>query len=302
MNRELRGILGPVVSTFGPDGAIADGPFRANIRAHLAAGLSGVVVAGSTGEAPLLDAHERQLFMRAAREEVPRDHWLIAGVGAESTRETIALAEQGVRDGADALLVMPPHYFSRAMTPTALATHYAAVADAVKAPVLLYNIPQFTHVVLDPAMVAELSTHEHIVGMKDSAGDMAMHARYRQSQSDAFTVLTGHGGTLAEALRGGTRGAILAVSLFAPSFALEIAKAVAAGDVTRADAAQAKLAPLALQVAGTLGVAGTKAALDAIGLSGGSVRAPLLPLGAADRERVHELLAAAGLLETIATP
>lgn len=291
----LAGVMGPVVTAFGAQGALARGPFEENVRAHLAAGLSGLVVAGSTGEAVLLDDAERRSLVEWARMVVPDHRWLIAGAGAESTRGCIRLARDAAAAGADAVLVAPPHYYAAAMTDLALAGHYCRVADASPVPVLLYNIPKYTHLPLASALVCSLAAHERIIGIKDSAGDAALLAGYLSAQNDGFAVLTGHAGRFHDALRAGARGGILAAALFAAPVALGILAAAAAGEDERAADGQRRLAPLAAEIVAGLGVAGVKAALDAIGLSGGPLRSPLRPLDTAERMHVRTLIEAAGL-------
>jgi 4-hydroxy-2-oxoglutarate aldolase len=292
----LDGILGPVTTPFDGDGALDLPAFRANVRAHLAAGLHGIVVAGSTGEAALLDEAERAQLVEAARAETPAGRPLIVGIGAESTRATVARARMAAERGADAVLVVAPHYYGDAMTTDALRTHYERVADASPAPVLLYTIPKYMHFALSPALVAELARHENIVGMKDSSGDAALFRGYLESRCDAFQVLTGSGTLLGEALRLGADGAILAVALFAPMQSLLVLAAVRDGDADALAGAQAHLSPLAAEIVGGMGVAGVKAALDAVGLGGGAPRAPLQQLDEQRLAQMQELLRAADLL------
>src|SRR5205807_1020304 len=121
MTARLTGVFAPVVTTFYRAGGEVDlACFAANIRSHLAAGLHGIVVTGSTGEAALLDASERAALVDTAREMVPRDKTLIVGTGAESTRTCLQLTKDAADRGADAVLVVAPHYYSTAMTPAAL--------------------------------------------------------------------------------------------------------------------------------------------------------------------------------------
>ncbi len=294
---ELRGIIGPVVTPFEPaTGEISREAFGANITAHLEEGLSGVLVAGSTGEASLLDEAERRELTAIARSRVPSDRLLLVGVGAESTRATVARARDAAERGADAVLVVAPHYYGPAMTDEALSAHYRRVADESPVPVMLYNIPKYMHFAISPRLVGELAKHENIIGMKDSSGDIELLTQYIALRSESFTVLTGHAGTLLPALRMGAGGAILAASLFAASLALEVCDAFEAGDDARGSSAQERLTPLNREVVGTLGVPGIKAALDLIGLAGGEPRAPLLALPASGRERVAESIRAAGMV------
>src|SRR5918999_5329651 len=155
----LRGVLAPVVTTFDArTGELDRSGFERNLRAHAAAGLSGVVVGGSTGEAPLLDQSERAVLVAWARAVMPGDRLVIAGAGAESTRTAARLASQAADEGADAVLVVAPHYYGEdAMTASALAAHYERIADESPIPVLLYNIPKYMHFALPPAVVAGLA-------------------------------------------------------------------------------------------------------------------------------------------------
>ena len=295
MSRPLAGVMAPAVTPFDADGALARDAFAHNVRAHVDAGLAGVIVAGSSGEAALLDEGERAALLAAARELVPGDRWLIAGVGGESTRVTIQRTRVAADAGADAALVVSPHYYGRRMTEAALLAHFGAVADASPVPVLLYNIPVYAHLVLSPAFVARMARHPNVVGMKDSAGDLPTLERYLDAQGPDFRVLTGHGGTFAQALASGASGGILAVSLFAPALAVGVYEAARAGDAARARALQERLVPLARDVVAALGPAGLKAAMSMVGLRGGAPRAPLLALDDAERAAVRAALEGAGV-------
>jgi 4-hydroxy-2-oxoglutarate aldolase len=296
MTKTLAGIMGPVVTTFDETtGDLAAVPFRANIRAHVDAGLTGIIVAGSTGEAALLEEHERHRLLEWARAIVPDERWLIAGAGGESTRLTVRRAREAAERGADAVLVVAPHYYGAQMTPEALAAHFRRVADESPLPVVLYNIPKYVHFPLPPGLVHELAGHENVIGIKDSSGDLSQLGGYLNAQSDRFSVLTGSGGGLYAGLEMGARGGVLAVGLFAASLSVSLCRAFGNGDTATAGRAQERLTPLARTIVGELGVAGVKAAMDLVGLAGGPVRAPLLPLRAAARERVAELLRTAGL-------
>jgi len=292
---ELRGIFGPVVTPFDANGEVDAAGFAANIRAHLAAGLHGIVVAGSTGEAALLDEAERMRLVETARREMAAGRPLIVGTGGESTRGVIARNRAVAERGADAVLVVAPHYYTGAMTNDALREHYTRVADASPVPVMIYTIPKYMHFAVPPELVRELAKHENIVGMKDSAGDADLFARYLESRSESFQVLTGSAGLLKEALRMGADGGVLAAALFAPDVALEVLAAVREGNVGRSDEAQGRLAPLGARIVGAMGVPGVKAALEAIGLRGGEPRLPLQPLDVALRGELRELLVSAGL-------
>jgi 4-hydroxy-2-oxoglutarate aldolase len=291
MSLRFDGVFGPVVSTFKRDSGDVDSvAFAENVKAHIAAGELGVVVCGSTGEAALLTEGERFELLEAARRAVPGDRLVLMGTGAESTRLTVRRCHEAQTIGADAVLVVAPHYYANAMSIEALRAHYTRVADESPIPVLLYNIPKYMHFKLAPELVAELAQHQNIVGIKDSSGDLELLKSYIASQSDSFAVITGNGGQLHPALMAGARGGILAVALFAAERSVAIFNAHTKGDHATADRLQSEMKPLATTIVAELGVPGVKAAMDMAGLHGGPVREPLMDLDAAGRARVASLM------------
>ena len=286
----LKGIFAPVTTPFGKDGEVDRKAFEHNVAAHMAAGLKGVVVCGSTGEAALLDAREREALGSWARQHVRGDRLLIVGVGAESTRTTLQFAETAGEVGADAVLVVAPHYFGSNMTEDAMRAHYLRVADECASPVILYNIPKYMHFRLSAKLVAELAKHENVIGIKDSSGAADSLTEYLAPQGDAFTTITGSGQLWGTAVQMGARAGILAVSLFAPALSQAVYDAVQRKDVATAESLQARLTPLAKHIVGEMGPAGVKAAMDCVGLKGGLPRSPLQPLSKADADRVRQLL------------
>jgi 4-hydroxy-2-oxoglutarate aldolase len=299
MNKLLEGIHAPVIATFSPKtGELDFTGYRANIRAHLTAGIHGIVVNGSTGEAALLSGAERNALIDVARGTVPRDRPLIVGTGAESTRTCIRITKDAAGRGADAVLVVAPHYYGPSMTERALSKHYHRIADESPAPVLLYNIPKYMHFALPASLVADLAQHPNVIGIKDSSGDRQLFASYMPAQSDTFAVLTGNAPMFLDALAMGSRGGILAASLFAPALAIDVYDSFRRGEGESARSAQARMTPLGAKIIGEFGIAGVKAAMDAVGagLVGGPVRPPLLPLEPAQLKTVAELLRSAELV------
>lgn len=295
-NKILSGIMVPAVTTFSASGELDHPAFASNIRGHLSFGMNGILVCGSSGEAALLDDTERGMIIGWARKEIPEEKWLLAGIGAESTRQTLARAKVAHSEGADAVLVVPPHYYLKRTNAAALSAHYNAIADASPLPVMLYNIPVYAHLVISPALVHEMAKHPNVIGMKDSAGNLPMLAEYLAASSDKFRVMTGSGTTVLPALKGGAAGAILAIGLFAGPTVLALHQAHFDGDHTTAAALQMTLTPLASDIGGALGPAGIKAAMDLVGFSGGSPRSPLQPITTEEAEIVKARLGSAGLI------
>ncbi len=290
--RQLTGVLAPITTPFdSATGDIAPVHLRRNAARLVEAGLDGIVVAGSTGEAALLDPDEQRRLVSWVREVLPDGRWLVAGTGAESTRQAVALTRAAAAEGADAVLVRPPGYFSAAIPPASLADYYRAVADASPVPVLVYNIPKYTHLPIAAGLLRKLAGHPNILGVKDSSGDAKNLAAYRDAVP-RWSVFVGSGSLMYTALELGCDGGILAVACFASTLCAEILAAFRAGDRVRAGALQERLTPLDKEIVGKLGPAGVKAAMDAVGFYGGPCRAPLAPVSGAERERVARLLAA----------
>ncbi|HYT63276.1 MAG TPA: dihydrodipicolinate synthase family protein [Gemmatimonadales bacterium] len=287
---DLAGVFPPIPTPFDPaTGDIAPLKFRQNISRLMDEGVNGIVVSGSTGEAALLDADEQRELVAVARESLGDDAWLIVGTGAESTRQTIALSEAAAAEGADAVLVRPPSYFSAGASPATLATHFRAIADASPVPVLIYNIPKYTHLSLAPAFLQQLTSHERIIGVKDSSGDLQNLKAYREAVPQ-WAVLAGSAALLLAALEMGCQGGVVGVACFAPRLCVQLVREFEQGHRAAAGKIQEQLTPLDKEIVGKLGPAGVKAAMDAVGLYGGPPRPPLAPPTAADRERVSALV------------
>ncbi len=292
----LRGVLVPLTTPFDQiSNDVAPVALRSNTRAVLEAGAVGVVVAGSTGEVALLSDDEYRRMVGWVREVMSDDNVLIVGAGRESTRATIAACRAGAAEGAEAALVRPPAYYSSALSTQALISHFEAVADESPIPILLYNIPKYTHLPLDGSLLASLARHPNVIGAKDSSGDLKNFAAYRDAVPD-WALFIGSGALFYAALELGAAGGILAVANFATVTAVAIAEMFSRGDKAAAGRAQELLTPLHKEIVGRLGPAGVKGAMDAVGLTGGSPRGPLVTVSDADQDRINDLLQTAGLI------
>ena len=216
--------------------------------------------------------------------------------GQQSTRATIDEARRFAAAGAEAVLVITPHFYRGAMTQSALTGHYRRVADASTVPVILYSVPDLTGIAIAPETVARLSEHENIIGIKDSSGDLIGLTETLRLVPDDFAVLTGNGPLLYAALGAGAWGAILAVGCVAARLCVDIYRAVEEGDHAHAREMQRRLTPVARAVTVRYGIGGLKAALDLLGFAGGPVRAPLQGASEDVRGEIARLLEEAGLL------
>lgn len=289
-SEKLRGILLPFPTAFDNDGEIDAHALRSNIERWNATGVAGYVALGSTGERVHLDEREYIKVIDLSRERISEEMLFIVGAGQQSTRATANEVRRVAEAGADAVLLITPHFYRGAMTQSALYSYYMAVADGAPVPVLLYSMPDLTGIAIAPETIARLAEHENIIGVKDSSGDIINFAETVRLVPQGFAVLTGSGPLLYAALCAGAAGAILAVGCVAPKLAVNIYGAVKAGEHARAREWQQRLTPLALAVTKRYGIGGLKAALDLIGYNGGYVRAPLQDANEEARRDIARLL------------
>ena len=289
----LDGILLPVTTPFTPTEDFDAQSLTDNLIKWNRTGVIGYVVLGSTGERVNLDEREYLQVIETARRAVPETMSFIAGAGQQSTRGTIREIEIAANAGAEAVLVITPHYYRPAITQDALITHYTAAADASPIPLILYSMPDLTGVKIEPETAARLSEHKNIIGIKDSSADIAKLAEIVRLVPRDFAVMIGNGAVLCEALQAGARGGILAVGCVVPQLCLEIYRAVKKGEIDRAKRLQERLSPLAHAVTKTYGIGGLKTAMEMIGFAGGTVRQPLQRPNANATAEIERLISAA---------
>jgi 4-hydroxy-2-oxoglutarate aldolase len=293
--KKLSGILLPFPTPFDSNGDVDAHALRQNVSKWNETGVSGYVALGSTGERVHADERECLKIIEAAREVVTERLSFIVGAGQQSTRATVDEVRHVAEAGADAVLVITPHFYRAEMTQDALAHHYMAVADASTVPVLLYSVPQLTNVALAPETIARLSQHENIIGVKDSSGDILALAETIRLVPEDFAVLTGSGSALYPALCVGAKGGILAIGCIAPRMAVAVYGAFEAVEHEHAREMQQRLTIATRGVLGRYGIGGLKAALDMLGYAGGPVRAPLMCASEDARREIAKTLEEVGL-------
>jgi 4-hydroxy-2-oxoglutarate aldolase len=286
----LHGIMPPITTPF-IGGEVAYDRLKENFRKWNQTRLSGYLVLGSNGEAVYLSEAEKIKVIEVSREAIPKEKIMLVGTGMEATSETIRFTNQAAGLGADLALVVTPCYFKGSMTPPVLYDHFLAVAEASRIPVLVYNVPQFTGVNMEPSLVARLSRHPNIIGVKDSSGNIDQLSQIIHQSEKGFGVFVGAAPVLFPALCVGAIGGILAVANLLPELCTRIIDLYAAGQVDKARDLQNRLTPLAKAVTATYGIGGLKAAMDMTGYFGGEPRGPLKKAGS----EVEKILG--GLLE-----
>jgi 4-hydroxy-tetrahydrodipicolinate synthase len=288
LGRLMTAMITPMTS----DGAV-DYDGAARLAAYLVDDMrnEGLVVNGTTGEAPVTTDAEKERLLRVVIEAVGDRATVVAGVGTNVTAHTIELARAAERAGARALLVVTPYYSKPAQD--ALAAHFTAVADSTGLPVIIYDIPGRTGTAVATDTLIRLADHPRIAGVKDAKGDLAA-----TSQVLARTGLAYYSGDdmmNLPLLSVGAAGFISVTGHVAGDRLREMIEAFAAGRNEQARRIHASLLPVNVGLFRNQAAVLTKAALDMLGLPGGGVRQPLLPASDSERRRLRDDLTAGGV-------
>jgi 4-hydroxy-tetrahydrodipicolinate synthase len=297
------GVFTALVTPFKDDGSLDEAGLRRLVRRQIAGGVAGLVPCGTTGEAVTLDADEHERVVAITVEEArsaPRRVKVIAGCGSNDTRKSQRLAARCRAAGADALLVVTPYY--NKPTPRGLVAHFSAVADAGELPVVAYNVPGRTGLNMLPEVVLEIAKDPRIAGVKEASGSLDQACEILRARRAGFAVLSGEDSLAVPIVACGGDGLIAVVSNEAPALTVEMVAATAAGDRARAAALQARLFPLMKANFRESNPIPVKWALERLGLVGGTLRLPLVPLSPAHHGPVEEALKAAGLLDPAGRP
>ncbi|MGB9764047.1 MAG: dihydrodipicolinate synthase family protein [Candidatus Saccharicenans sp.] len=296
MEKRFKGVFAPLTTPF-INGQIAADKLRDNIEKFNRTGLAGYIIMGSTGEAPFVDDEEAELLVREATRAASPEKIVIAGTGRDSAEWTIKLTNRLAEAGAQAALIKPPYYYKSRMNYEALKAYYSEVADRVKIPVIMYNIPQNTQIWLPLELVIELAKHQNIIGLKESGGSLAYLSEVVSKVSADFHYFTGSASILYSALDMGACGAILALANVAPELCVKLYELFVAGKKEEAKELQYKLIPLNRALTETYGIPAIKYALDRRGFYGGPCRTPLLDLGDKAKTEIDNYLKELSLLK-----
>jgi len=286
---KLHGVMPPIITPF-QNGKLALDKLKKNFQKWNQTGLSGYLVLGSNGEAVYLNEREKIKVIEVSRESIPKSKIMMVGTGMESTQETIRFTNQAAKLGADCALVVTPSYFKGSMKPQILYDHFISVAESSKLRILIYNVPQFTGINLEPEWVAKLSEHPNIIGIKDSSGNIGQLSEMIHLSQKGFVVFVGSAPVFFPALCVGAVGGILAVANAVPQECVQIQNLFNKGKMDEARALQSRLTPLAKAVTTKYGIGGLKMAMDLAGYFGGNPRPPLKRPGKDIEEEIKKWL------------
>lgn len=291
--KRFKGIVAAMVTPFNDDESLDEGRLCAVVRFLVERGVHGLFPAGSQGEFYALTADERRRVLEVTLEAAENRVFVMAHVGAVTTRQAIALARHAEAAGADVLSAVTPFFVKPSQEE--LYRHYVALTSAVGLPVLAYNNPGRTGVNLLPTTVARLARDApNFVGIKDSSGDLTQFAEYIRLCPPGFRAFMGRDSLIFAGLAHGAVGAVAATANVVPELAVSIYDAVAARDFARGHELQRLLLPLRLAFDLGSFPAVVKEAMQVIGLPAGPTRRPVGPLSDEARARLRDILEQVG--------
>ena len=285
----LDGIFPPLTTPFEND-KISIKHFANNINKLNSTNLSGYVVLGSNGESCFLTHEEKLVLIKEAKKQASKNKIIISGTGSDSIIETISLTNDAASVGSDVALILTPSFFKGSMNHEALLEYFTLVADKIKIPLLIYNVPKFTNVTIEPRTVEILSKHKNIIGIKSSSTDIAYLGEILNSVSSDFNVIAGTASILYAGLCLGASGGILACANILPDECVKVYELFNVGNLDEARLWQNKLLSVNKAVTATFGVAGLKKAMDLLGYYGGLPRSPLQKLNKNSEEKLKQIL------------
>ena len=294
---EIEGVLPPVTTPFDDNGCIVYDQLAENVKRWNETDISGYLILGSNSESVFLNEEEKLEIVKTARESIPPSKKMLVGTGLESTKSTIEFTRRAADCGADVAVVITPHFFRSNMSHEAFLKHYIMIADSSPIPVLLYNVPSFTGLNLEAVTASALSSHENIIGIKDSSGNVEQLSEIISLTGDKeFSVLTGSSIVLYPSMCVGASGGIMAIACALPEKCSDIIKLYKDGSHAEAKELQMRLIEPTIAVTSRYGVPGLKAAMELTGYYGGRSRLPLLPVTSAEIEEIKNIFTNAGFI------
>lgn len=290
----IKGSLVAIVTPMQEDGSLDMAAFRALIDFHIAEGSDGIVVVGTTGESPTVDVEEHELLIAEAVKHVAGRIPVIAGTGANSTKEAIELAAFSKRAGADASLTVVPYY--NKPTQEGLYQHFKAIAEAVDMPHILYNVPGRTGVDMSNDTVLRLAQIPNIVGIKDATGGIDRGSDLLLRAPKDFAVYSGDDASTLALMLLGAVGTISVTANVAPRQMHEMCAAALQGDVARAREINFRLLGLHRNLFVEANPIPVKWAVARLGKISNNIRLPLTPLSAGAQPVVEAAMREAGVI------
>jgi len=291
----LRGSMTALVTPFDMSGAFDEETFRALVDWQVTEGTKGLVPVGTTGESPTLSHDEHKRVIEVCIETSAGRAPVIAGAGSNNTHEAVDLAMHAESAGADAVLVVTPYY--NKPNQRGLYEHFAAVAQAIDIPIIIYNIPPRSVIDMTPQTMGRLvADFPNVWGVKDATGKIERVSEQRITCGHDFIQLSGEDASALGFNAHGGVGMISVTANVAPRLCSEFQAACLAGDFAKALEYQDRLMPLHKALFIEPGVAGAKYALSRLGRIKNRLRSPMVPVEDSTAHAIDEAMRHAGLL------
>lgn len=289
----FQGLYVAIVTPF-KNGKIDEEAYAKLIEMHAKAGTDGIVPAGTTGESPTLTPEEHEHLIELTVKLVNKRMKVMAGTGSNSTAEAIEYTVAAEKAGADAALVVNPYY--NKPTQKGLYEHFRAVAEAVKIPVIVYNIMGRTGVNVSTETMAKLSKIPNIKGVKEASGDLSQMTDVIRQCGEGFDVLSGDDALTLPLLAVGGKGIISVVGNIIPKDVKAMIAAFNGGDIKKARELNNKMLPLVKAMFIETNPIPVKAAMAVMGMIDGEIRLPMTKLEGDNLKKLKEELTSYGLI------
>lgn len=289
----FQGSLVAIVTPMQPDGSLDLPALRKLIDWHIAEGTDGIVIVGTTGESPTVDVDEHCELIKVTVEHTNKRVPVIAGTGANSTQEAIELTQQAKEVGADACLLVAPYYNKPSQE--GLYQHFAAVANAVDIPQVLYNVPGRTGCDISNDTALRLAQVKNIVGIKDATGGLERGTDLINRAPEGFVVYSGDDATSLPLMMMGAKGVISVTANVTPKLMHEMCMAALQENFELARTINAKLFGLHQKLFVEANPIPVKWVLQQMGLIQSGIRLPLVPLSMQFHEPLRAAMRAAGV-------
>ena len=294
MKLKLEGIWTPIPTPLTKQGKVDSNATRRVVDFHIEAGIDGLLPLGTSGEFALLSREERSILVESVASQADGRVPVVAGVSDPSIENVIQLSSDAKKAGADAVLATPPYYFTTGDEGHYL--HFKTISEAIDLPLMIYNIPEWTHSFVTPETVQRLADDKLVVGMKYTENNLLNLIRFLKRSRSKISIFAGSDALAYSNLEFGGSGAIMGSANLAPRVASEIFDNHRKGNLAGAKAAQEKLLPIIDAFAIGKYPAALKEAMSLIGMPVGPLKEPLTALSTSEKKIVAGLLRQGGFL------
>ena len=294
MKLKLEGIWTPIPTPLTKQGRVDTDATRRLVDFHIEAGIDGLLPLGTSGEFALLQREERKALVDVVVDQADDRVPVVAGVSDPSIENVVQLSSDAKEAGADGVMATPPYYFTT--TDEGHYHYFKTISETIDLPLLIYNIPEWTHSFVTPETVQRLADEKHVVGMKYTEYNFLNLIRFLKASRDKMSIFAGSDAMAYSNLEFGGAGAIIGSANVAPKVASKIFDHYKKGNLSGARESQERLLPVIMALGVGKYPAALKEAMNLIGMQVGPLKEPLQQLSTAEKRRVAELLRGGGFL------